>query len=341
MPTDSVLSVELVYLYETAGGLMRTFYPNIKPYREHCLAVEAPHEIYIEECGIPDGIPVLFVHGGPGAGASTQDRCFFDPEKYRIVLFDQRGCGRSVPHASLENNTTQALIEDMEAIRESLGVKRWLLFGGSWGSTLSLLYAQAHPERVLGLVLRGIFLCRHRDVNWFYQHGADHVFPDYWLEYEGVIPKEERDNMVAAYHRKLTGDNELERMAAAKAWCVWEGRCATLDPNPNIVERLGSPHVALSMARIECHYFMNDAFLEKKQILKNAKRLTGIPGIIVHGRYDMVCPIEQAFALHRVWPEARLEIIRDAGHASSEPGTLDALIRATDEMAHKLMGGAA
>ena len=315
---------------------MRTFYANIKPYKEHRIAVQAPHQLYVEECGSPDGIPVLFVHGGPGAGASTQDRCFFDPQKYRIILFDQRGCGRSTPHASLENNTTQALVADIEVIRQALGVEKWLLFGGSWGSTLSLVYAQTHPQRVLGMVLRGIFLCRDRDIRWFYQHGADHVFPDYWQDYQAVIPEAERDDMVNAYYRRLTGGNELERMSAAKAWSVWEARCATLHPNPQIVERLGNPHIALSMARVECHYFTNQAFLEENQVLHNADTLKNIPGIIVHGRYDMVCPVDQAFALHRAWPQARLEIIRDAGHASSEPGTLDALIRATDEMAHKL-----
>lgn len=313
---------------------MRLFYPNIKPYKEHRIAVEEPHELYVEECGSSDGIPILFVHGGPGAGTTTQDRCFFDPGKYRIILFDQRGCGRSTPHAVLKNNTTQALVDDIEVIRKALGIDRWLLFGGSWGSTLSLIYAETHPERVLGMILRGIFLCRDRDIRWFYQHGADHIFPDYWQEYEEVIPPEERHTMVAAYYQRLTGDNELEQMAAAKAWSVWEARCATLHPSPQVVERFGSPHTALSMARVECHYFINQAFLEKDQILRHAHRLAGIPGIIVHGRYDMVCPIEQAFALHQAWPDARLEIIRDAGHASSEPGTLDALIRATDEMAH-------
>ena len=315
---------------------MRGFYPNIKPYKVHMLAVDAPHELYVEECGSPDGIPVLFVHGGPGGGCSKQDRCFFDPEKYRIILFDQRGCGRSIPHASLQGNNSQALVEDMEAIRQALGLDKWLLFGGSWGSTLSLLYAQTHPQRVSGLILRGIFLCRDRDIHWFYQAGADHVFPDYWRDYLAPIPEAERGDMVAAYYRRLTGDNELERMSAAKAWSIWEGRCAALHPNPNIVERLGSPHVALAMARVECHYFHNKAFLVDNQLLANADKLKGIPGIIVHGRYDMVCPVDQAFALHRAWPEARLEIIRDAGHASSEPGTLDALVKATDEMANKL-----
>ncbi|MGS2722744.1 prolyl aminopeptidase [Porticoccus sp. GXU_MW_L64] len=315
---------------------MRSFYPNIKPYKVHMLAVDALHQLYVEECGSPDGIPVLFVHGGPGAGCSKQDRCFFDPEKYRIILFDQRGCGRSTPHASLQDNNSQALVADMELIRESLGVSKWMLFGGSWGSTLSLLYAQNHPERVLGLILRGIFLCRQRDIHWFYQSGADHLFPDYWRDYLEPIPPAERDNMVAAYHRRLTGDNELERMSAAKAWSIWEGRCATLHPNPQVVERLGSPHMALAMARVECHYFHHGAFLTENQLLANAEKLRGIPGIIVHGRYDAVCPVDQAFALHRVWPQARLEIIRDAGHASSEPGTLDALVKATDEMANKL-----
>ncbi len=315
---------------------MRPLYPAIVPYNTHRLDVESPHSLYIEECGNPDGIAAIFLHGGPGGGCRESDRCFFDPEVYRIVLFDQRGCGRSEPHACLEHNDSQRLVADMEAIRHHLGIDRWLVFGGSWGATLALLYAEAHPDRVSALVLRGVFLCRQRDIRWFYQEGASRIFPDYWRDFVSVVPEEERDDLVAAFHRRLTGDNDLERMAAAKAWSTWEGRCATLDPRPAVVERFGNPHFALAFARIEAHYFANDAFIEPDQLLDQAGRLADIPGVIVHGRYDMICPVEQAFALAEAWPAAELEIIRDAGHSAAEPGTVDALVRATDQMAKYL-----
>lgn len=315
---------------------MQTFYPEIKPYQRHQIAVEPPHELYVDESGNPEGIPVLFVHGGPGAGCGKYDRRFFDPEVYRIVLFDQRGAGRSRPHAELENNTTQKLVEDIEVIRTTLGIDKWVLFGGSWGSTLSLVYAQTHPERVLGLILRGIFLCRPQDLQWFYQDGASHVFPDYWEDFIHPIAPEERGDMIAAYYRCLTGDNEIQQMSAAKAWSLWEGRCATLRPNQDVVDSFSDPHRALSLARIEAHFFVNNTFLVDDQIIRNADKLEGIPGIIVHGRYDMVCPLDNAYALHRAWPDSQLQIIREAGHASREPGIVDALIRATDEMAKRL-----
>jgi proline iminopeptidase len=311
---------------------MLIHYPDIKPYLTQNLAVDDTHTIYVEESGTPEGIPVLFVHGGPGGGTSKSDRRFFDPEKYRIILFDQRGSGRSTPHAELTNNTTAHLVADMEAIRETLGVDRWVLFGGSWGTTLSLVYAQSHPERVMGLILRGIFLCRQQDFDWLYQSGARHVFPDYWEDFVKPIPESERDNMVAAYYRLLTGENELARMAAAKAWSLWEGRCATLRPSAKVVESFSEPHRAVSLARIEAHYFANDGFIEENQILNDAAKLEGIPGIIVHGRYDMVCSMDNAHSLHRHWPDSELHIIRDAGHSSSEAGTVDALIRATRDM---------
>lgn len=316
---------------------MRTFYPRIKPYATHRLAVDSLHTLYVEEVGNPDGIPVVFVHGGPGAGCTENDRRFFDPEKFRIILFDQRGSGRSRPHAELRHNSTPELVADMEKIRIKLKVEQWVLFGGSWGSTLSLIYAQAHPGRVMGMVLRGIFLCRKQDIQWFYQDGASHVFPDYWKDFLSQIPLAEQDNLLPAYYQRLTGNNEIVRMAAAKAWCVWEGRCASFHPNPDLVEHLGSPHTALAMARIEAHYFINDAFLEDNEILDQVDRLRGIPAVIVHGRYDMVCPVDQAFELYEAWGEVRLEVIRDAGHASSEAGTLSALIEATDGMAKTLM----
>lgn len=316
---------------------MQTFYPEIKPYQRHQIAVEPPHELYVDESGNPDGIPVLFVHGGPGAGCGKYDRRFFDPEVYRIVLFDQRGAGRSRPHAELQNNTTQKLVEDIEVIRTTLGIDKWVLFGGSWGSTLSLVYAETYPERVLGLILRGIFLCRPQDLHWFYQDGASRIFPEFWEDFIHPIPAEERGNMIGAYYRYLTGDNEILQMSAAKSWSLWEGRCATLRPNQDVVDSFTEPHRALSLACIEAHYFVNNTFLEEDQILRNADKLAGIPGVIVHGRYDMICPLDNAFALHQAWPDSQLQIIRDAGHASRETGIVDALIRATDEMAKNLL----
>lgn len=314
---------------------MMTLYPEIKAYAKHRLPVQSPHELYIEESGDPDGIPVLFVHGGPGSGCDKRSRRFFDPERYRIILFDQRGAGQSTPHAELEHNNTQALIADMEAIRELLGIEQWMLFGGSWGSTLSLLYAQDFPERVAGMVLRGIFLCRDQDLQWFYQHGASQVFPDYWEDYIHPIAADKRGDFISAYYELLTGDNELARMGAAKAWSLWEAHCATLRPRHETVEHFGEPHTALALARIEAHYFINKAFIEADQVIKRADRLSGIPGIIVHGRYDMICTLDNAVSLHNAWPESQLNIIRDAGHASSEPGIVDALVRATRDMARR------
>ncbi|RMJ01762.1 Proline iminopeptidase [Marinobacter litoralis] len=314
---------------------MLTLYPEIQPYARHRLAVDDVHELYLEESGNPEGTPVLVVHGGPGGGCEDYHRRFFDAERFRIILLDQRGAGRSTPLAALEGNDTPNLVADIEAVRQFLGVDRWMLFGGSWGSTLSLIYAQSYPERVLGLVLRGIFLCRPRDIHWLYQEGASRVFPDYWQDFQRLIPQEERDDMVAAYHRRLTSNNELEQIQAAKAWSVWEGRCATLQPNPKVVEHFGHPHVAIALARIECHFFMNQGFLQPDQIINNADKLARIPGIIVHGRYDMVCPLDNAFALSAAWPEAELQIIRDAGHSASEPAIVDALIRGVEQIAVK------
>lgn len=315
---------------------MHTFYPEIKPYQRHIIAVEPPHELYVDESGNPDGIPVLFVHGGPGAGCGRYDRRFFDPEVYRIVLFDQRGSGRSRPHAELQANSTQNLVEDIEFIRQTLEIDKWVLFGGSWGSTLSLVYAQTYPERVLGLILRGIFLCRPVDLLWFYQEGASRLFPDYWEDFIQPIPEEERHDMMTAYYRHLTSDNQIQQMTAAKAWSLWEGRTATLRPNQDVVDSFTEPHRALSLARIEAHYFVNNAFLEENQILRDAHKLTDIPGVIVHGRYDVICPLDNAYLLHKAWPGSELNIIREAGHASREAGIVDALIRATNDMAKEL-----
>lgn len=315
---------------------MKSLYPDIKPYARHRLAVGDGHELYIEESGTPGGIPVLFVHGGPGSGCGIKSRCFFDPEVYRIILFDQRGAGRSTPHASLKANTTAHLIADMEAIRLFLAVDRWVLFGGSWGSTLSLLYAQQFPKQVLGLILRGVFLCRDEDLRWFYQDGASRVFADYWQEFQHPIAADKRHDMITAYHQLLTGDNELARMSAAKSWSLWEARCATLRPCHTVVEHFSDPHVAIALARIEADYFINKAYIEPNQIINHADRLESIPGIIVHGRYDMICTLENALALHQAWPGSELDIVRDAGHASSEPGIIDALVKATAAMAMRL-----
>ncbi|MGB5338117.1 MAG: prolyl aminopeptidase [Gammaproteobacteria bacterium] len=312
---------------------MQQLFPALEPYRTHALEVADGHRLHVEECGNAQGLPVLFVHGGPGAGCEAYHRRFFDPERYRIVLFDQRGCGRSVPHAALEGNTTQNLVADIELIRTTLGIDRWVVFGGSWGSTLGLVYAETHPRRVLGLILRGIFLCRPRDIHWFYQEGASYLLPEFWEDYLKIVPEDERENLVHAYYRRLTGANEVTRMAAARAWSLWEGRASTLLPKAAVVDHFANAHTALSLARIECHYFMHDSFLEPNQILNNAGRLHAIPGIIVHGRYDIVCPVEQAWALHNAWPEARLEVIPDAGHSATEPGIVDALLTATNQFA--------
>ena len=317
---------------------MTPLFPEIKPYNRHELPVDDLHTLYLDESGNPDGIPILFVHGGPGAGCGRYDRRFFDPQKYRIILFDQRGAGRSTPHAELQNNTTQDLIEDIEKVRSHLNIQKWALFGGSWGSTLSLLYAQAYPENVIGLILRGIFLCRKKDLDWFYQEGASRVFPDYWQDYLQVIPEEKRDQLMRAYYEKLTGDNELAKMAAAKAWSLWEGRCATLRPHQDVIDTFSKPHLALSLARIEAHYFVNDAFINANQILDNADKLAGIPGTIVHGRYDTICPLDNAYELQARWPGSELHIIRDAGHSAQEPGITDALVKATNDLAVLLRG---
>ncbi len=315
---------------------MHTFYPESHPYVSHSLAVDALHTLHIDEFGNPAGIPVLFVHGGPGAGCEAAHSRFFHPERYRIILFDQRGCGRSTPHAELSDNTTQHLVADMEAIREHLKIDRWLLFGGSWGSTLSLVYAESHPERVLGLILRGIFLCRPREIDWFYQEGASRLFPDEWEHYLAPIDEAERGDLLHAYHRLLNGDNEMARMAAAKAWSLWEGRTSNLQMNKAVVDHFGNPFTALALARIENHYFVNNTFLEPDQILRDAGRLKGIPGVIVQGRYDVVCPAESAWALHKAWPEAQLKIIPDAGHSAFEPGITNALIQAADDFSERL-----
>ncbi len=309
---------------------MATLYPPIEPYAQHRIAVAPPHVLYVEECGNPRGLPIVFLHGGPGAGCEPYHRQFFDPGRYRIVLFDQRGAGRSTPHAELVGNTTKDLVDDIEAIRTRLGIDRWLVFGGSWGSTLALVYAETHRERLLGLILRGIFLCRSAEIRWFYQEGADWVYPDYWEDFVAPIPETERDDMVGAYYRRLTGADENERRRCAHAWSLWEGRTANLSPKKDVVDFFSRSDTALSLARIECHYFMHDAFLRGNQILADAHRLKGIPGVIVQGRYDLICPMRSAWDLHRAWPEATLRIVPDAAHSASEPGITSALVQATD-----------
>jgi len=315
---------------------MQLLYPDIHPYKEHRLSVSDGHQIYLEESGNPQGIPVLFVHGGPGGGTTAKHRSYFNPEKYRIILFDQRGCGRSTPHARLEGNNSASLIEDMEQIRELLNVEQWLLFGGSWGSTLSLLYAQAHPTRVSQMILRGIFLARQQDIDWLVQQGASKIFPDHWQDFIAPIEPELRADMLNSYYSALTSKDELKRLAAARAWSLWEGRCSTLEPSPDVVEHYTDPHLALSMARLEAHYFVNHCFIEENQILQQAERISHIPTTIVHGRYDMVCPAEQAYSLYQALPNSELHWVRNAGHSGFEPGIVDNLVRATDNFARSL-----
>lgn len=314
----------------------RDLYPPIEPYAVHRINVGGHHNLYVEEAGNRRGIPALFLHGGPGAGTPPSARRFFDPQRYRIVLFDQRGAGRSTPHADLSDNTTWDLVADIELIREQLGIERWLVFGGSWGSTLALAYAETHSDRVAALVLRGIFLCRPEEIHWFYQEGANWIFPDYWPDYLAPIPEAERGDMVKAYYGRLAGSDEVTRLAAAKAWSIWEGRTATLLPHDSIRHAFAEAHLALGLARIECHYFINNAFLEPNQLLRDSHRLENIPGVIVQGRYDAICPMRSAWELHQAWTRSKLELIPDAGHAAFEPGVADALVRATDHFAETL-----
>jgi proline iminopeptidase len=312
----------------------RTLYPALEPYRTGRLKVSPVHELYFEESGNPLGKPVVFFHGGPGGGTEPKHRRFFDPARYRIVLFDQRGCGKSLPFASLEDNTTWHLVSDIEAIREHLGIDRWLVFGGSWGSTLALAYAQTHPERVTGLVLRGIFLTRPEEVRWFYQEGTSWIFPDAWQEFLEHIPEAERGDMLRAYYARLTSADLVVQRAAAKIWSVWEGRTSCLVPNLELIARTAGEDFSLAFARIEAHYFVHDAWLAgARSLLRNTAKLRGIPGVIVHGRYDVVCPVKNAWDLHQAWPEAELKIVADAGHAASEPGTTHELVSACDRFA--------
>ncbi len=309
---------------------MAGLFPDIEPYDSGRLQVDAVHSVYYEQCGNPQGKPAIFVHGGPGGGSSSVHRRFWDPAVYRIILFDQRGCGRSRPHAELRNNTTWDLVDDMERIREHLGVDRWQLFGGSWGSTLALAYAQQHPERVTEMVLRGIFLLRQREVQWYYQEGASRLFPEAWQQYLEPIPREERDDMVGAYYRRLTSSDRAERIQAARAWSMWEGSTSRLVPDAELIKRTGDEAFAEAFARIECHYFINGGFFQEDgQLLKNIDRIKHIPATIVQGRYDVVCPAESAHDLHQAWPNSNLVIAPQSGHSALEPEITTHLLAAT------------
>ncbi|MEM6639904.1 MAG: prolyl aminopeptidase [Pseudomonadota bacterium] len=308
-------------------------FPPVDCYQNGFLEVGHGHELYFEQSGNPDGQPVVVLHGGPGGGSSPEMRQFFDPSIYQIVIFDQRGAGQSRPHASLEHNTTQDMINDIERLRAHLDIERWQVFGGSWGSTLALAYGQAHPERTTALVLRGIFMLRPKELHWFYQHGASEIFPDAWQHYLAPIPEDERGDLLRAYHCRLTHEDESIRLEAARAWSVWEGSTSYLFPNETAQAEFGEAHRALAMARIECHYFLNGGFMEDEQLLRNVDRIRHIPAVIVQGRYDVVCPAASAYELSREWPEADLIIVPDSGHSAFEPGIASELVNATNRFA--------
>ena len=311
-------------------------YPPITPYNSGYLRVSPLHELYYEECGNPQGKPVVFLHGGPGAGINAAARRFFDPSIYRIILFEQRGAGKSRPHASTEDNTTWRLVEDIETLRTFMGVERWQVFGGSWGSTLALAYAQQHPERVTELVLRGIFLLRPKEIQWFYQQGASFVFPDHWENFLAPVPEAERDDIVASYARLLSSRNQDELLRAARAWSLWEGVTSNLEMADAGVTQFAADEFALALARLEVHYFVNNGFFDDPDnLLRNIDTIRDIPTIIVQGRYDLVCPMMSAWDLHKAWPEAGFVIVPDAGHSSFEPGTIHELVLATDRFAGK------
>ena len=311
---------------------MKTLYPEIEPFDSGMEKVSDVHTIYYERCGNADGIPVVFLHGGPGGGLIPMYRQFFDPQAYHIILFDQRGSGKSTPHAELSENTTWDLIDDIETLREKFGIEKWFVFGGSWGSTLSLAYGETHPERCLGLILRGIFLTRPQELKWFYQYGASEIFPDFWEQYKNAIPEDERGDFMSAYYKRLTSEDQTERLEAARAWSVWEGSTSKLFPDKSLMEHFGEEAEALSLARIECHYFMNNSFFPTENyLLENVQKIRHIPTVIVQGRYDVVCPMTSAWDLHKEFPEAELIVVPDAGHSISEKGITSALVDATDK----------
>jgi proline iminopeptidase len=310
---------------------LRSLYPEIEPFDSGFLKVSALHTLYYEQSGNPNGKPVVFLHGGPGGGTNAKCRRFFDPAVYRIVLFDQRGCGKSTPHAELTDNTTWDLVADIERLREQLAIDRWQVFGGSWGSTLALAYAQTHPDKVTELVLRGIFMLRRWELEWFYQKGCDALYPDAWETYLNAIPEAEQGDLMNAYYRRLTGDDAQTRSDAARAWSVWEGATSFLWQDTSHIASSAEDEFALAFARIECHYFVNGGFFEHDdQLLRNVECIRAIPTVIVQGRYDVVCPMRSAWDLHRTWPEADLRIVQDAGHSAFEPGIMYELLEATD-----------
>lgn len=317
----------------TSDTSRRELYPPIEPNHTGFLTVDSGHKLYYEECGNPKGKPVVFLHGGPGGGCTPGMRRFWNPDVYRIVLFDQRGSGKSTPHANLENNTTWDLVNDIEILRVALQIDHWQVFGGSWGSTLALAYCQKHPDRVTEIVLRGIFVLRKKEIDWFYQHGASEIFPDRWQHYLAPIPKHERGDLLHAYYTRLTSDDSEVRLTAAKAWSQWEGSTSTLLPNADIADAFGEPEMALALARIECHYFVNNGFMDDNQLINEVDKIRNIPAVIVQGRYDVVCPAVSAWELSRAWPEADLRIVPDAGHAAFEAGNVHELVMATDAFA--------
>ena len=317
----------------TPAEPQRQLFAPIEPFRTGVFDTGDGHQIYWELCGNPAGKPAVFVHGGPGSGCSAEQRRLFDPQRYCVLLFDQRGCGRSRPHASLENNTTWHLVADMESLREHLGFERWLVFGGSWGSTLALAYAQTHTARVSELVLRGIFTLRRAELLWYYQEGASWLFPDLWAEFVAPIPAAERGDLMAAYRKRLVGDDPAAQLTAARAWSLWEGQTVSLLPDPAGKDKHGEDHFALAFSRIENHYFVHQGWMDEGQLIRDAGRLAGIPGVIVQGRYDMATPAKTAWDLHQAWPEAAFHLIPDAGHAFNEPGTLHQLLLALDRFA--------
>jgi len=317
------------------GGTLRTLYAPIDPYETGTLDVGDGHVLYYERSGTRGAKPAVFLHGGPGGGISPNHRRLFDPECYDVLLFDQRGCGRSTPHASLDANTTWHLVADMERLRELMGVERWQVFGGSWGSTLALAYAETHPDRVAELVLRGIFTASKAELDWYYQFGASELFPDAWEQFQAPIPESERGDMRGAYRKRLTGGDPDAQVEAARAWSLWEGHTLTLLPDPDVASAFDKPHFAIAFARIENHFFVHGGWMEDGQLIRDAGRLRGIAGTIVQGRYDVVCPPRTAYALHKAWPEADFRLVEGAGHAWMEPKILDQLIRATDRYAGK------
>jgi len=320
---------------QTNGAELAPLFAPLEPFASGMLDLDAPHRMYYEQSGSPRGVAAVFLHGGPGAGASAVHRQFFDPAFYRIVVYDQRGAGRSTPLGCLENNTTMHLVADLERLRVHLGIQRWLVFGGSWGSTLALAYAEHHAQRCLGLVLRGIFLCRKSEIDWFL-HGLRAIFPEAWRTFSGYVPEPERRDLLAAYYKRLTDPDPAVHMPAARCWSVYEGSCSTLLPNPALVADFASDRVALGLARIEAHYFRHDIFLAENFLLDHIARLKAVPGVIVQGRYDIVCPAVSADDLHRAWPQAQYHIVADAGHSAFEPGIRSRLVTATEEFKARL-----